>query len=69
VVLCIPLATWSHGATLVLMESFDAGLALHLMERERITVWNAVDAMAIAVLEHPISSGATDRRSGPEASA
>jgi|KBSSwiStaDraftv2_1062776.scaffolds.fasta_scaffold85524_3 fatty-acyl-CoA synthase len=51
--LCIPLATWSHGATLVLMESFDAGLALHLMERERITVWNAVDAMAIAVLEHP----------------
>src|SRR5262245_23954205 len=51
--LCIPLATWSHGATLVLMENFEPGLALHLMERERITVWNAVDAMAIAVLDHP----------------
>jgi len=51
--LAIPLSTFSHGATLVLMETFDAGVALHLMERERITVWNAVDAMAIAVLEHP----------------
>jgi fatty-acyl-CoA synthase len=35
------------------METFDAGVALLLMERERITVWNAVDAMAIAVLDHP----------------
>src|SRR5262245_38927203 len=51
--LCIPLSTWSHGAALVLMESFDAGLTLHLMERERITVWNAVDAMVMAVLAHP----------------
>ena len=51
--LCVPLAAWSHGAAIVLMESFDAGLTLHLMERERITVWNAVDAMAVAVLEHP----------------
>jgi fatty-acyl-CoA synthase len=51
--LCIPLATFSHGATLVLMEAFEPGIALHLMEKERITVWNAVDAMAVAVLEHP----------------
>lgn len=51
--LCIPLATFTHGATLVLMESFEPGIALHLMEKERITVWNAVDAMAMAVLEHP----------------
>jgi fatty-acyl-CoA synthase len=51
--LCIPLATFSHGATLVLMETFEPGLALHLIEKERITVWNAVDAMAVAVLEHP----------------
>jgi len=51
--LCIPLAALSHGAALVLMESFDAGLALYLMEQERITVWNAVDAMAAAVLDHP----------------
>jgi fatty-acyl-CoA synthase len=51
--LCIPLSTFSHGATLVVMETFDAGLALHLIERESITIWNAVDAMAIAVLDHP----------------
>ena len=51
--LCIPLSTFSHGAALVLMETFEPGLALSLMERERITVWNAVDAMAIAVLDHP----------------
>ncbi len=51
--LCIPMATWSHRATLVLMETFEPGVALHLMEHERITVWNAVDAMAIAVLDHP----------------
>jgi fatty-acyl-CoA synthase len=51
--LCIPLATFSHGAALVLMETFEPGLALRLMEKERITVWNAVDAMAASVLEHP----------------
>jgi fatty-acyl-CoA synthase len=51
--LCIPMAAVSHGAALVLMETFEPGLALHLMEKERITVWNAVDAMAIAVLDHP----------------
>jgi fatty-acyl-CoA synthase len=51
--LCIPLATWTHSATLVLMETFAPSIALELMERERITVWNAVDAMAIPVLEHP----------------
>ena len=31
------------------------------MERERITIWNAVDAMAIAVLDHP-DLARTDRR-------
>ena len=51
--LCIPLSTLAAGAGLVLMEQFDPGLALFLMEREAITVWNAVDAMAIAVLDHP----------------
>jgi fatty-acyl-CoA synthase len=51
--LCIPLSTFSHGACLVVMESFDAGVALYLIEREGITIWNAVDAMAIAVLDHP----------------
>jgi fatty-acyl-CoA synthase len=51
--LCIPLSTFAHGACLVLMETFDAAVTLHLMEREAITVWNAADAMAIAVLDHP----------------
>lgn len=51
--LCIPQSTLAHGACLVLMETFDPAVALHLMERERITIWNAVDAMAIAVLDHP----------------
>ena len=49
----VPLTTLSHGGALVLMEAFDPGVALHLMERERVTIWNAVDAMAIAVLDHP----------------
>jgi fatty-acyl-CoA synthase len=51
--LCIPLSTLAAGAALVLMEQFDPGLTLYLMEREAATVWNAVDAMAIAVLDHP----------------
>lgn len=49
----IPLTTWSHGACLVLMETFDPLGALWLVERERCTVWNAVDQMMRAVLEHP----------------
>jgi len=49
----IPLMTWSHGATLVVTDGFDASVALHLIEAERITVWNAVDAMLTAVLDHP----------------
>ncbi len=49
----IPLTALSHGAALVLMDTFEPGVALHLMERERISIWNAVDAMAIAVLDHP----------------
>jgi fatty-acyl-CoA synthase len=48
----IPLTTLSHGGALVLMDAFDPGVALSLMERERITIWNAVDAMVIAVLDH-----------------
>ncbi len=51
--LCIPLATFTHGATLVLMETFEPAVALRLMEDERITVWNGVDAMAVPMLEHP----------------
>ncbi len=49
----IPLVTWSHGACLVLMDAFDPLRALQLIERERCTVWNAVDAMVKAMLDHP----------------
>ncbi|MBI1847960.1 MAG: AMP-binding protein [Candidatus Rokubacteria bacterium] len=49
----IPLTTWSHGACLVLMDVFDPARALSLVERERCTVWNAVDSMAVPVLDHP----------------
>ncbi len=49
----IPLVTWSHGACLVLMQAYEPLRALQLIERERCTVWNAVDAMVTAMLEHP----------------
>jgi fatty-acyl-CoA synthase len=49
----IPLATWSHGACLVLMETYDPLHALSLIERERCTVWNAVDSMVMPMLAHP----------------
>ncbi len=49
----IPLTTFTRGACLTLMESFDPGVTLYLMEKERITVWNAVDAMILGVLDHP----------------
>jgi fatty-acyl-CoA synthase len=49
----IPLTAWSHGACLVLMDVFDPLRALHLIERERCTVWNAVDSMLIPLLDHP----------------
>src|SRR5207253_1624266 len=41
------------GACLVLMDAYDPLRALQLIERERCTVWNAVDAMVTAMLEHP----------------
>jgi len=49
----IPLTTWSHGACLVLMDVFDPLRALQLIERERCTVWNAVDSMLVPLLDHP----------------
>ena len=47
----IPLTTWSHGACLVLMDAWDPLRALHLIERERCTVLNAVDSMVFPLLE------------------
>ena len=49
----IPLTTWSHGACLVLMETYDPLHALSLIERERCTIWNAVDSMVMPMLVHP----------------
>ncbi|HEX2501195.1 MAG TPA: AMP-binding protein [Methylomirabilota bacterium] len=51
--LLIPLMAWSHGAALVVTDGFDPAVVIHLIEQERITVWNAVDAMLAAVLDHP----------------
>ena len=49
----IPLTSWSHGACLVLVDVFEPGRVLSLIERERCTVWNAVDSMLISTLDHP----------------
>jgi fatty-acyl-CoA synthase len=49
----IPLTTWSHGACLVLMETYEPLHALALIERERCTIWNAVDSMVMPMLAHP----------------
>jgi fatty-acyl-CoA synthase len=49
----VPLSTWSHGACLVLMEAWDPVRALALIERERCTVFNAVDTMLKPLFEHP----------------
>ncbi|MGH7385713.1 MAG: AMP-binding protein [Candidatus Rokuibacteriota bacterium] len=51
--LCIPFAAFSHGAAVILMETFEPAVALRLMEAERVTVWNGVDTMAVPMLEHP----------------
>jgi fatty-acyl-CoA synthase len=48
----IPLTTWTHGAALILLDVFEPARALSLIERERCTVWNAVDSMLIPVLDH-----------------
>jgi fatty-acyl-CoA synthase len=49
----VPLTTWSHGACLVLMDRWEPARALQLIERERCTVWNAVDSMVIPLLDYP----------------
>jgi fatty-acyl-CoA synthase len=43
----------THGGALVLQESFEAGEALALIERERCTVYYGMANMARAMLEHP----------------
>jgi long-chain acyl-CoA synthetase len=41
------------GGKLVMMQRWDAGRALELIERERITAFGGVPAMAMQVLDHP----------------
>ncbi len=45
-------ATFSHGATLVLMEKFDASEALATIERERCTSFYTLPAMTSALVHH-----------------
>ncbi len=46
-------ATFGHGATLVLMEKFDAALALQTIERERCSAIYTLPAMTAALARHP----------------
>lgn len=46
-------ATWTHGATLVLLEKFDAAFALDAIERERCTAIYTLPAMTAALARHP----------------
>jgi long-chain acyl-CoA synthetase len=41
------------GGTLVMMRRWDAGRALELIERERVTTFGGVPAMVMQVLDHP----------------
>jgi fatty-acyl-CoA synthase len=46
-------AILTHGGCVVLQESFEAGRALELLERERCSVYYGMANMARAILEHP----------------
>ena len=45
-------ATFTHGATLVLMDKFETALALQTIERERCTAFYTLPAMTSALLHH-----------------
>jgi len=47
------LAVMTHGGSIVLQESFDAGAALALIEREGCTVYYGTPNIAQALTEHP----------------
>jgi len=46
-------AIMTHGGCVVLQESFEAGEALELIDRERCSVYYGMANMARAMLEHP----------------
>lgn len=45
------------GGKIVMMRKWDAGRALELIERERVTIFGGVPAMAWQVVEHPEFAG------------
>ncbi len=47
-------ATFTHGATLVLMEKFEPALAIDVIERERCTAFYTLPAMTAALAQHPL---------------
>lgn len=59
-------ASWTHGACLVLLETFDAGVSLDTIERDRCTVIYGVPTMFIMQLDHPrfASTDCSSLRSG-----
>lgn len=46
-------ATWTHGACVVLMEVYEPGSALQLLEREHCTVFYGLGNMTRSLVEHP----------------
>ncbi|MBI1735481.1 MAG: AMP-binding protein [Candidatus Rokubacteria bacterium] len=50
-------AILTHGGTIVLQESFEAGEALTLLDEERCTVYYGMANMARAIREHPDRPG------------
>ena len=55
-------ASWTHGASLVLLETFDAGDSLATIARDRCTALYGVPTMFLMQLEHP-DLARTDRSS------
>jgi len=55
-------ASWTHGAALVLLETFDAAQSLATIARDRCTALYGVPTMFLMQLEHP-DLEATDRSS------
>ncbi|MEW6440120.1 MAG: AMP-binding protein [bacterium] len=47
------MASLTHGAAMVLQESFEAGRALDLIERSRCTVAYTLPNITLALIEHP----------------
>jgi fatty-acyl-CoA synthase len=50
---CVLLPVLALGGTVVLMQSFDAGQLLEMLERTNATVLGAVPTMVLALLDHP----------------